>query len=490
MCRTRSHSHGERANKALAFVVRPALRSAAVQRLNLVRELNVQELNRLPRDLLFSLTFELARLLLIPTARGKAGVAMGTAHRIGSIGIALGFAAGLLVAREARAQSYCGSVSAGWNVPNGDPVFVSGPGPIYAVLSSVGEYRSHSMLSRGPDGWITHGTSITPPTNSDTSPYYTPFCSSCGSECWNPISPSFLTASKPGLETVQPGAIYNFLYGNGSTENFIAYQRGSGGGGSFSSANNQAAIGNLMLGNGMGWTGWWSGGSNVGNQQSGGQYTYVWENTYNGAGINYGWYQYMNVQGTPQGVPGVNTGVVCSSSLALWHHDALSGVSGYTGDIPARTYSGLSTAANALWNGVQSECSSTTGWFSSVGSFFTNLGWSALCVGVTGYTQGVCGQAADQMVNCFAANNCGNTSSPGAYFGNYNTKNNGNAQWEAVVNSGASAVGISPDDIACWNRPGNGTGAPCSGNGASIWGWDTNQTPQWNAGGTQYACWD
>lgn len=419
---------------------------------------------------------------------------MRTTRTILRCGLVVGLVAAAFVTREARAQN-CSSVSAGWNVPSGDPVFVSGPSPIYSVLASMGEYRSHSMLSRGPDGWITHGTSITPPTSSDTSPYWTPFCSSCGSECWNPLSTSFLYASTPGLETVQPGGIYAFLYGPGSTENFIAYQRGtaaSGGkvaAGSFSNASNQAAVGNLFLGSGMSWTGWWSGSSSVGNQDTESDYTYVWENTYNGTGIHYGWYQYMNVQGTPSGTPGVNTGVVCSSSLALWQHDALSGVSGYTGDVAPRTYSNLSVPANALWNGVQNECSSTTGWFSSVGSFFTNLGWSALCVGVTGYTQGVCGQAADQMVNCFTANNCGNTSSPGAYFGNYNTHNNGDAQWMAIVNSGATSTAISPDDVACWN--GNGTGnTSCTGAGSSIWGWDSNQTVQWNAGGTQYACWD
>jgi hypothetical protein len=422
-------------------------------------------------------------------------------------GLVLGVAATALATAEARAgQSTCGSTSAGWNVPAGDPVFVSGPGPIYSVLSAVGEYRSHSMLSNGPDGWVTHATSVTPPTNGDTSPYWTPFCSSCGSECWNPISPSFLTASMPGLESVSQGAVYNFLYsgssnttsgsalnintinsagGAGPGENFIAYQRSYDYAGTNATA---SAVNNISFGGtGMAWSGWWSGTGLGNNGESGDSSQYVWGRTYNGSQVHYGWYQYMNVQGTPQGVPGVNTGVVCSSSLALWQHDALTTKTA-NNDVLARTYSNLGTAANALWNGVQSECSATTGWFSSVGSFFTNLGWSSLCVGVTGYTQGVCSQAADQMVNCFAANNCGNTSSPGAYFGSYNTKNNGDAQWEAVVNGGAKAVGISPDDIACWN--GNGTGAPCTGAGSSVWGWDASQTVQWNSGGNNYSCWD
>jgi hypothetical protein len=393
--------------------------------------------------------------------------------------VGVGVLAGVLgFAESARAQTVCGTTPAGWNVPAGDPVFVSGPGPVYSVLSSVGEYRSHSMLSRGPDGWVTHATSITPPTNSSLSPYWTPFCSSCGSECWNPIQPSFLYASKPGLETVSQGAIYTFLYGGGSPsvgstglgpgENFIAYQRGTPTGGSSA---NQTAIGNMFLGAGMAWDGWWSGSDSS---------QYVWGTSYNGSAINYGWFQYMNVQGAAQGVPGVDTGVVCSSSLAMWQHDALSTTSGYSGDVTARTYSNISTAASALWNGVQSECNSTTGWFSSVGSFFENLGWNALCVGAAEEGEGVCGAAADQMTNCFALNQCGNTSSPGAY--------GSNTAWQGATAAGHSAVGISPDDIGCWD--GNGTGAPCSGKGSSIWGWDSNQTVQWNSGGNQYSCWN
>ena len=406
--------------------------------------------------------------------------------RYGVLGLAAGAALSLHASLASAGQTTCGTTSAGWNVPAGDPVFVSSPGPIFSVLSAVGEYRSHSMLSNGPDGWVTHATSVTPPTNGDTSPYWTPFCSSCGSECWNPINPSFLYNSMPGLETVSQGAIYTFLY-NGSTENYIAYQRAY----DYAGANTTAgAVNNISFpGTGMAWNGWYSGTGLGNNGESGDSSQYVWGRTYNGSQVHYGWYQYMNVQSTAQGVPGVNTGVVCSSSLAMWQHD--SGGGGY-GDVTPRTYTNslINTGANALWSAVQGECNSTTGWFSSVGSFFTNLGWEGLCAGVTGYTQGVCGQAANQMVNCFAANNCGNTGSPGAYFGGYNTMNNGNAQWESVINSGAQAVGISPDDISCWNQPANGTGAACSGKGASIWGWDVGQTVQWNSGGNNYSCWD
>jgi hypothetical protein len=407
----------------------------------------------------------------------------------------------LLASTEARAgEGVCATAPAGWNVPNGDTVYESSPGPVYSVLSAVGEYRSHSMLSNGPDSWVTHATSITPPTNPDTSPYWTPFCSSCGSECWNPIDPSFLYNSLPGLETTNQGGIYAFLYYgsgsyNGSSLNFLAYQRTSTNGGAEINGAESTNISNISFnGWGMTWSDWYSGtglgaNNNAGSSMSGSNSNYlVYGHAYDGHQVNYGWYQYMNVQGTPTGTPGVNTGVVCSSSLSMWNYEA-----GY-GQVNARTYLNgpINTAANALWNSVQADCNQTTGWFSSFGSFFTNLGWSALCVGVTGLTQGVCSQAADQMTNCFAANNCGNTSSPGNYFGGYTARNDGTTQWEGALSNGAQAIGISPDDVACWgDTNGSSTGgAPCSGAGSSVWGWDGNQTVQWNSGGNQYYCWD
>ena len=73
---------------------------------------------------------------------------------------------------------------------------------------------------------------------------------SCGSECWNPISTSFLQNSMPGLETVSQGAIYTFLY-NGSTENFIGYQRSAD---YATGGNNANSVNNISFGGaGMAW---------------------------------------------------------------------------------------------------------------------------------------------------------------------------------------------------------------------------------------------
>jgi hypothetical protein len=180
----------------------------------------------------------------------------------------------------------------------------------------------------------------------------------------------------------------------------------------------------------------------------------------------------MNIQGTAQGVPGVNTGVVCSTSLALWQHDALSGTPGYTGDVIPRSYPGniIGPAATALYNGVYSECTTQQGdMFSSFGQFIQGIGTCSLCLNCN-----ICNVAANQMVNCFAKNDCG-SSSPN--------------EWQSYVSSN-TAVSISPDDVGCWNQPRNGSGAPCLGNGASVWGWDMNETVQWNSGGNNYSCWN
>ena len=370
-----------------------------------------------------------------------------------SAGLGAALAAGSVLAFSSNARAgdiVCGSTLAGWNVPNGGAVFEESPGVIENVLAAVGEYRSHSMLSRGPDGWVTHATSITPPVNGDRN--------FLGSECSAPISQNFLNAATPGLETISQGAAYTFLYGNGPI-NFIAYQGGQMG--AQGGANN--AIGNLFVGTGMSWTDWYSTGDSS---------QIVWAENYNGARIHYGWYQYMNLQGAAQGVPGVNTGLVCSTSLALWQHDALSNTSGYTGDVIPRSYPGniIGPAATALYNGVYSECSQQTGgMFSSFGAFLQTIGTCSLCLNCN-----ICDVAANQMVNCFANNDCGSSSS---------------SEWQSIA-SGSTAVSISPDDIACWNNPSNGSGAPCQGNGSSVWGWDINETVQWNSGGNSYSCWN
>ena len=87
----------------------------------------------------------------------------------------------------------------------------------------------------------------------------------------------------------------------------------------------------------------------------------------------------------------------------------------------------------------------------------------------------------NQMVNCFDANHCGNTSGPS----NYNQ-----GEWHGIVGSKtAVANGISPDEMAGATPAAGDTYDPTGGSG-SIWAGTTATAVQWNAAGTVYGCWD
>ena len=77
--------------------------------------------------------------------------------------------------------------------------------------------------------------------------------------------------------------------------------------------------------------------------------------------------------------------------------------------------------------------------------------------------------AANQVVNCMAQGECGDTTD----------------RWKRVVDApGTVATSISPDCVGGWNE--------CSkqGEGASIWAYDDSRVVQWNADGNQYGCWE
>src|SRR5687767_4113651 len=72
---------------------------------------------------------------------------------------------GALAGSSDTSDKACGSTPAGWNAPNGALVLNrGGNGPITAVLDAVGEYRTHSMISHGPGGQVTHETMHSPGT--------------------------------------------------------------------------------------------------------------------------------------------------------------------------------------------------------------------------------------------------------------------------------------------------------------------------------------
>src|SRR5512140_916299 len=126
--------------------------------------------------------------------------------------LALGFSTSALAGSSDTSDVACGSAPAGWNAPNGALVLDRGEGgPVTAVLDSVGEYRTHSMLSHGPGSWVSHETMHNPGTNG-----WPTYCST-------PARVGDIRDGYPGASRINQGAIYQFTY-SGGAPSFIAYQ--------------------------------------------------------------------------------------------------------------------------------------------------------------------------------------------------------------------------------------------------------------------------
>ncbi|WP_225413879.1 hypothetical protein [Stigmatella hybrida] len=322
----------------------------------------------------------------------------------------------------------CGSTSAGWNAPNGALVLTRGSGgPITSVLSGVGEYRTHSLLSHGPGGDVTHETMYTPGTNG-----WPTYCST-------PMKVNELASGYPGAARVNQGAIYQYLYGGGGLE-YIAYQRSRSSAGYDTKGE---TITNWIL-NSMPTEATQS-------KKDGGQSILRIKGD-NGYPLNYTLYQYRDLEGVNTGTAGWNNGMVCSTMIAYAQFRAGFGaVSAYTYD-----HATLVSAGNALYNAVETECNTGLG-------FWTDIGSKATCF------EGICDDAARQVRNCMAAGNCGT--------------DDGNV-WSSIANNpNTVSRSISPDRLGGWS------GHPYSGTGASVWSYDTSNTVQWNSGGNVYGCW-
>lgn len=296
----------------------------------------------------------------------------------------------LMVATNAHASGECGSTSAGWNAPNGAAVFNRGAGPIRSVMDAIGEYRTHSMLSHGPGGNVSHATMATPTQTS------------WPGVCAKPIDGNKLQYGYPGLEQINQGAIYSYFYADGSTE-WAGWQQGDPA---------QAAL----IGDSI-----WYNHPYVSDVSLVDSSQYVDRPIRNGYRVNYSLFQYRDLQASNK-IPGdaANNGIVCSTFLAYAHNYAGRGVvSPYT-----YSHAQIANAANQLYTGVYNQCKSSLGWF--IGS--------ALVVACPTYN--VCGNAGNQVANCMSTNLC--DSSDGRY-------------WQSVRDdANATSTSISPDRIGGW----------------------------------------
>ncbi|WP_141326631.1 hypothetical protein [Myxococcus sp. AB025B] len=322
------------------------------------------------------------------------------------------------------AASECGYTAAGWNAPNGAVVFSrSNDGPIRNVIDAIGEFRTHSMLSHGPTGGVTHATMKDPAQNN------------WPTVCGTPLVASQLQYGYPGLEQVNQGGIYHYLYdANGHGPDWTAWQLGDPAG--------AARIANSLWFNHP----YVSDVSRVDGSQR------IDRPLWNGSRVPYSLFQYRDLEAAHE-IPGsaANNGMVCSTFLAYAHVYAGKGpVSPYT-----YPHEVTANAANSVHWGVHGQCKESLGWFENVAlSVICPVFWN------------VCTNAGNQVANCMSANRCDTSTS---------------VIWRQVRDDpNATATSISPDRIGGWGvHPSNVT----------LWASDYSHQLQWNSGGNVYGCW-
>jgi hypothetical protein len=315
-----------------------------------------------------------------------------------------------------------------WNAPNGAAVFNRGAGPIKDVVSAVGESRSHSMLSNASVGYVTHAVAKTP-----GRPAWPDYCST-------PLTSSDLQYGWAGAEQINQGAIYTYLYSNGSQE-FIYYQGGNGDG-----TNKGGQIAD--------WA--WNTAPYVSNSAQGdGSQTIYRLLDSSGNAMNYVLYQFRNDENARTGGSNWSSGIICSTLLATLQAKTL-GANAYVNNW---TYSHgqLNTGVNSLYNSVYSQCSNKMGF------------WNAAGAAITCLDPDLCDEAADEVSNCMAGGNCGSSD---------------HSYWTGIANtSSTTATTMSPDHIGGWS------GHPYTGAGVSVWAYDNSNNVTWSSSGNVYGCW-
>ncbi len=248
----------------------------------------------------------------------------------------------------------CGCSSLAWNAPNGYVVSTRGEGPVKAIIDSLGESRTHTMISNGTHNYMTHATMRNP--GQTGWPTY----------CSTPLEPKDIWQGRPGITQINMAATYQYNYEHGSPI-YIRHQSGSTGG--------VAAADWSWYNSNYDW---------VAPEQ--GSYWYYLIRTAAGDQQYYVFYQYIDAQGRNAG--GDNTrshGAHCSLAQAYFAVKA-----GWQ-PVSTHTYTAaeVDVAGNALYHAIEDSCNDSLGWF---------MGGLA---SVTCF-EGICDDAARQMRACFA----------------------------------------------------------------------------------------
>jgi hypothetical protein len=292
------------------------------------------------------------------------------------------------------------------------------------------------MLAHG-NGWVTHATMYSPQTTG-----WPTYCSA-------PLDANELGNGYPGASAVSPGAIYAFLYGNGSSLEHIGYQRSC----------NSGECPNHDGSDIAGWVWNWIPYEWAVSRQDASQGLYRLLVGTPPRPANYSLYQYRAIERVNFGGVAWNNGTVCSTFLAYAQYMA------QKRPVAAHTYSheAIVSAMNGLIGAVESECRSGIGF------------WKNIAVNITCF-ENICDDAARQVANCMAVGRC-DTDDDGA----------GNTFAGVRDDPSTTATSISPDRLGGWS------GHPWEGyldaSGVSVWAADAEQALQWNSGGSVYGCW-
>ena len=338
--------------------------------------------------------------------------------------------------REAQAyidggSKACGCVGAGWNAPEGAVVSSrSGRGPIRGVITAIGEYYTHSMISHGPgsDQWVSHTTMRTPGVH----------VSVFGDD---QVATDELRYGYPGPAQVNLGGAYKNLYADG----LEAIQFTPGG-------ESGARVAEYLWGglphcnevvSGLCYFAAYSL-----QQKSYGystEYIYIIGRKHEGVVYrhSYGVYQYMDDALVPEGDDTSDPGwaMQCSSFVA-W---SLANATGQVMTSKSYPPAIVAPAAYQLHSSVTNECKSGAGWF---GGLFVD-----------------CRDVADQVVNCFTSF--------------YSCNDDRAGTWKNAT-ANRTAISISPDRIL---------GLGGHGDSNSPWAASPQFDLQWNSGGQVCGCW-
>jgi hypothetical protein len=336
----------------------------------------------------------------------------------------------------ARAETYnCAYAPATWNAPKGALVSMrsGGRSPVNRAITTLGEYRTHVMLSHGPGNWVTHAATRVRKYDWNGNDW-----------CELPLYPNDLKYGSPGASQVNQGGIWTYLYLNDDGVVYTGYQNGNGDG-----TNRGAQIAD--------WA-WAAMPYDTVNTP----YSYYYGLKHGSHRVHYA----LGELASYNDMPGSRGhGTVCSEflySLQYWSRGQTAPRAPYLCVNGSCTYKPYTTYPNSssrqalinFRNQIKTNCEDDNG-------------GALISIPLLGcFSTDVCGRAADQVAGC--------VTDPGTSCTSFGT-------WADNKNSSTWQIkSLSPDRLGGW--------APHPWD-FSTWSYDWDTPLVWNSSGAVYGCW-